>query len=130
LTLAGKPSWHLATSAPVYGSVAVGPIAGRGPTAFVGSYDHNLYALDATTGKQFWTFDVGGEIPGTPTVAGQTVYTSSFQTQKTYGLDAKTGKPNFHWGSAGYEPVISDGSQVFLTGFETIWSFESKSAGG
>jgi outer membrane protein assembly factor BamB len=130
LTLAGKPSWHLATSAPVYGSVAIGPIAGRGPTAFVGSYDHRLYALDATTGKQFWTFDVGGEIPGTPTVAGGTVYTSSFQTQKTYGLDAKTGKPTFHWGSAGYEPVISDGSQIFLTGFETIWSFESKSAAG
>jgi outer membrane protein assembly factor BamB len=130
LTLKGKPSWHFVTGAPIYGSVTVGPVPQRGPTAFFGSYDHHLYAVDATTGKRFWTFDVGGPIPGTPTAVGRVVYTSSFQTQKTYGLDTETGKPAFHWGSAGYEPVVSDGTQVFLTGFETVWSFESKHPGG
>lgn len=126
LTLDGKPSWHMATSGPIYGSVSVGPVIGRGPTAFVGSYDHNLYAVDAETGKRFWKFDVGGEIPGTPTIVGRVVYTSSFQTEKTVGLLARTGKAIFHWGSAGYEPVVTDGRQIFLTGFETVWSFSAE----
>jgi hypothetical protein len=54
------------------------------------------------------------------------VFTSSFQTKRTTGLDTRTGKPVFHWASAGYEPMISDGRQVFLTGFQTVWAFSSK----
>ena len=97
-----------------------------GETVYIGSYDHNLYALDAKTGKQQWKYDVGGQIPGSPTVVGKTVYTSSFKTKKTTGLNAATGKKTFTWGSAGYDPVISDGRSAFLTGFQTIWGFDAK----
>ena len=68
-------------------------------------------------------------MPGTPTVVGKTVYTSSFQTKKTLGIDAKTGKKVFEWGSAGFTPVISDGERVFLTGFQTVWAFDAKTSG-
>lgn len=102
---------------------------GTPPSIYVGSYNHQLYALDAETGKERWRFDVGGQVPGTPTVVGHTVYTSSFQTQKTIGLDAKSGKPVFHWGSAGYTPLISDGERVSLTGFQTVWAFDAKQHG-
>jgi hypothetical protein len=57
-------------------------------------------------------------------VVGTTVYTSSFDTSKTVGLDAAKGKPVWTWGSAGYEPMVSDGRRVFLIGYQTIWAFD------
>jgi outer membrane protein assembly factor BamB len=122
----GKTVWKHETNGAIYGSPAVGPVKGLGPTVFAGSYDHHLYALEAKTGKLSWSYDVGGQIPGSPTVVGKTVYTSSFQTKKTTGLDAATGKKTFTWGSAGYDPVISDGESAFLTGFQTVWGFDAK----
>lgn len=73
-----------------------------------------------------WVHELGGPIPGTATVIGHTVYTSSFQTRTTLGLDAGTGKESFHFPSAGYTPAISDGQRVFLTGYLTIWALEPK----
>ena len=126
----GKLDWHFETSNQIYSSPAAAQVPGTPPSVYVGSYNHQLYALDAETGKERWRFDVGGVIPGTPTVVGKTVYTSSFQTKKTVGLDAKTGKKVFDWGSAGYTPVISDGERIFLTGFQTVWAFDAKQSGG
>jgi outer membrane protein assembly factor BamB len=128
--LNGKPAWHFQAGKGVYGSVAASNVEGIGPTVFVGSYDHKLYALDAQDGHVRWTYDVGGQIPGSPTVIGSTVYTSSFQTKKTIGLDTRTGKPVFKWGSAGYEPMSTDGDRNYLAGFQTIWAFEAKHPGG
>lgn len=54
---------------------------------------------------------------------GKTVYTSSFDANKTVGLEAATGKPIWEWGTAGYEPMVSDGRYAFLTGYQTIWAF-------
>jgi len=125
-SLAGHPDWHFQAGDGVYGSPALAGVKGAGPTTFIGSYDHRLYALNAQTGARRWSYDVGGQIPGSPTVIGSTVYTSSFQTRKTTGLDARSGKPVFHWGSAGYDPMISDGKRAFLSGFQTVWAFEAK----
>jgi outer membrane protein assembly factor BamB len=124
LTLDGHPTWRFAASNAIYSSPSVGDIPGAGPMLFVGSYNHQLYALDASTGKKRWSYDVGGQIPGSPTVVGTTVYTSSFDTSKTVGLDAAKGKPVWTWGSAGYEPMVSDGRRVFLIGYQTIWAFD------
>jgi outer membrane protein assembly factor BamB len=119
----GNVDWHFSTADDVYASPAVADVDGLGPSVFIGSYDQTLYALDADSGKQRWSYDVGGPIPGSPTVMGDTVYTSSFETSKTLGLDARTGKPVWDWGSAGYEPMISDGRYAFLVGYQTIWTF-------
>ena len=42
------------------------------------------------SGKQRWSYDVGGPVPGTATVIGHTVYTSSFKTRETIGIDVRT----------------------------------------
>jgi outer membrane protein assembly factor BamB len=125
----GKLAWQFQTSNSIYSSPAAAQVPGTPPTVYVGSYDHQLYALDAASGKKRWVFNVGGVVPGTPTVVGTTVYTSSFQNEKTFGVDAKTGKRVFEWGSAGFTPVVSDGERVFLSGFQTVWAFDAKSAG-
>jgi outer membrane protein assembly factor BamB len=124
LTLDGHPAWQFEAGDAVYSSPAVGDVPGAGAMLFVGSYNHQLYALDANTGRKRWSYDVGGQVPGSPTVIGTTVYTSSFDTSKTVGLDAASGEPVWTWGSAGYEPMVSDGGRVFLIGFQTIWAFD------
>ncbi len=125
----GKLAWQFQTSNSIYSSPAAAQVPGTPPSVYVGSYDHQLYALDAATGKKRWVFNVGGVVPGTPTVVGKTVYTSSFQNKKTFGVDASSGKRVFEWGSAGFTPVVSDGERVFLTGFQTVWAFDAKDAG-
>ena len=44
---------------------------------YIGSYDHYLYALDATTGKQRWRFQTGGYVLSPPAVVDGVVYIGS-----------------------------------------------------
>jgi outer membrane protein assembly factor BamB len=86
----GKVDWTFPTHNFVYGSPAVAEVPGTPPSVYIGSYDEHFYALDARSGKQRWRYDVGGPVPGTATVIGHTVYTSSFKTREAIGLDVRT----------------------------------------
>ena len=55
---------------------------------YVGSFDYNVYALDATTGQQIWSFPTESYVESTPTFADGVVYFGSFDN-KTYAVDAK-----------------------------------------
>lgn len=116
----GRISWTFLTGAPVYGSPAVAQVPGTAPTVYIGSYDSHLYALNAKTGKKEWRFDVGGPVPGTATVIGRTVYTSSFKTGKSIGIDVHTHRKGFSFDSPGYTPMISDGRNLYLVGYFTL----------
>ncbi|MEK6277633.1 MAG: PQQ-binding-like beta-propeller repeat protein [Actinomycetota bacterium] len=116
----GKYEWSHTTGGPIYGSPAVAKVPGTKPTVYIGSYDKHLYALDAGNGKLRWRFDVGGEIPGTAPVIGHTVYTSSFETGKSIGIDVRTHKKVFQFGSPGYTPMVSDGRSLYLAGYYSI----------
>jgi outer membrane protein assembly factor BamB len=129
-THGGHVDWHFTAPGDIYASPAVSDVSGTGPTVFIGSYDHKLYALDADTGERRWSFDAGGPIPGSPSVVRDTVYTSSFATSKTTGLEAGTGKPVWEWGTAGYEPMTSDGRYALLVGYQTIWAFQGCAPSG
>lgn len=47
-------------------------------TLYFTSLDHHLYAVDAQTGKQRWTFDVQGAAPASPAFANGKLYVGSF----------------------------------------------------
>ena len=113
----GKVYWSFPTSNFVYGSPAVAEVPDTPPTVYIGSYDEHFYALDALSGKQEWRYDVGGPVPGTATVIGHTVYTSSFKTRETIGIDARTHRKTFQLKQAGYTPMVSDGRRLFLIGY-------------
>jgi outer membrane protein assembly factor BamB len=113
----GKVEWSFDTGGSVYGSPAVAQVPGTPPTVYIGSENGRFFALDARTGKPRWRCDVGGPIPGTATVIGHTVYTTSFKTRETTGLDARTGKRVFHIKQAGYTPMVSDGKRLYLVGY-------------
>jgi outer membrane protein assembly factor BamB len=113
----GKVAWSFPTDNFVYGSPALAKVPGTPPSLYIGSYDEHFYALDARSGKQRWRYDVGGAVPGTATVIGHTVYTSSFKTDETIGIDARTHEKTFEKHQAGYTPVVSDGRRLFLIGY-------------
>lgn len=123
----GKVDWSFDTGGQVYGSPAVARVPGTPPSVYIGSENGSFYALDARTGKPRWRYDVGGPVPGTATVIGRTVYTSSFKTNETVGLDARTHKRVFHMKQAGYTPMVSDGKRLYLVGYFVLVGLLSRS---
>jgi outer membrane protein assembly factor BamB len=113
----GKVEWSFPTDNFVYGSPAVARVPGTPPSVYIGSYDEHFYALDARTGKQRWRYHVGGPVPGTAIVIGHTVYTSSFKTRETIGIDVRTRRKRFAMRQAGYTPMVSDGRRLYLIGY-------------
>jgi outer membrane protein assembly factor BamB len=116
----GKVEWSFNTGGPVYGSPAVAAVPGTPPTVYIGAENGRFFALDASTGKPRWRYEVGGPVPGTATVIGHTVYTSSFKTNTTIGLDAVTHEKTFELKQAGYTPVVSDGRRLYLVGYYVL----------
>ena len=122
----GKQSWSFKTKGDIYGSPALAKVPGTPLSLYIGSYDSNLYALNARTGKEEWSHDVGGPVPGTATVIGHTVYTSSFKTAESIGVDILSHKETFSYDSPGYTPMISDGRNLYLVGYYTLHGFSPK----
>jgi outer membrane protein assembly factor BamB len=122
----GKVDWFFATGDDVYGSPAVARVPGTPPSVYIGSYDERFYAIDARTGKRRWRFDVGGPVPGTATVIGHTVYTSSFETREAIGIDVHTGRKSFELREAGYTPAVSDGRRLYLVGYFELIGLDPK----
>ena len=72
--------------------------------AFVGCSDHDLYALNAKTGKLIWSYATGSTV-STPVVVGGVVYATSDQV---YALNASTGA--LIWkapGASRWAPAVS-----------------------
>jgi outer membrane protein assembly factor BamB len=120
----GKVAWAFPTGDSVYGSPALADVPGTEPSVYIGAENGTFYVLDAKTGRKKWTYDVGGPIPGTANVIGHTVYTSSFKTNRTTGIDAVTHKKTFEVKQAGYTPVVSDGKKLYLVGYFTLIGLE------
>jgi outer membrane protein assembly factor BamB len=65
LDAAGRPRWQTFTP----GYVTSSPALGADGTVYVGSFDHDLYALDPATGAPRWSFPTSAHIYGSPAVA-------------------------------------------------------------
>jgi outer membrane protein assembly factor BamB len=122
----GKVDWSFQTGSYIYGSPVAARVPGTPPTIYIGSYDEHFYALNARTGKQEWKFDVGGPVPGTAALVGHTVYTSSFKTRDSIGIDVHTHRKTFQLRQAGYTPVVSDGRRLYLIGYYEVLGLEPK----
>jgi outer membrane protein assembly factor BamB len=126
----GELAWSHSTGAEVYPSPAVAETPHSPPTVYIGSQDHHFYALDARTGSVRWEHDVGGVVLGSSSVVDGTVYVSVIGPNVgTFGYDVKTGKKVFYSDQGEYNPVISDGKKVYLTGTSTIRAFKPEPPG-
>ncbi len=89
---------------------------------FFGSFDKNLYALDASSGQIRWKYETGGAVVTSPAVSNGVVYFGSADGS-FYALDANTGKKKWSFQAAASpnkietaiqsSPVINDGIVYF-----------------
>ncbi len=116
----GKLDWAVQTGSYVYSSPAVANAPGLGPTIYTGSYDGSFRAIDARSGAIEWRYDAGGKISGSATVVGNIVYFSDLGTHRTIGLGISTGKPVFSLDTGAFDPVISDGHNLYMSGYSAL----------
>lgn len=112
----GRLDWAVQTGAYVYASPAVTNAPGLGPTIYLGSYDGSFYALNARSGRISWSYDAHGRISGSATIVGHIVYFADLGEHQTYGLGISTGRLMFDRDTGSFDPVISDGQDIYLTG--------------
>lgn len=121
----GELAWSHSTGDWVYPGPAVADTKRSEPTVYIGSKDQNFYALDAETGEVRWQKDVGGIVLGAATVLGEVVYVGVIGPNiGTFGFDVSTGREVFQSDLGEYNPVISDGERMYLTGASGIRAFE------
>jgi len=80
------PLWTFSCEDEIRSAVALGS-----GMVFVGAYDHNLYALDAKTGKFAWKYAADGGIASTPFFCEDRVVFGS-QDRVLYCVNAQTGR--------------------------------------
>jgi outer membrane protein assembly factor BamB len=91
--------------------VSSSPAVANG-AVYIGSPDHNLYALDATTGKFLWKYETGDVINfSSPAVANGVVYVGS-DDKSLHAVDAATGKGLWKYTTGGKvksSPIVDNG---------------------
>ncbi len=87
----GAPQFHkLKWQFRSKGAILSSPIV-DGDTVYIGSTDHNFYALDLASGALKWTFKTDSRVPGSAAVSNGSVFFESYDSY-FYCLDAATGK--------------------------------------
>jgi outer membrane protein assembly factor BamB len=118
----GDLAWSQSTDGYVYAGAVLADTQATQPTVYFGSYDGTFYALDAKSGDERWSEDVGGSISGAASLIGETVYVADLPTTRTHGYNAANGSKVFEFRDGAYNPVISDGVRLYLTGYKQIYA--------
>lgn len=104
------------------------PAIGAGNLIYVGSDDHHLYAINATDGKEAWTFDSGAAILSSPNVGPDGTVHFGSQNRRVYALDGVTGKSKWtRKGAVAYTPAIGDDGIAY---FGVGQSLEARNSSG
>jgi len=98
-----KLAWKFKSGGKIFSSPAI-----SNRVAYIGSEDHNLYAVDLKTGKQIWKFTTGGAVNSSPAVCGNRLCFGSFDGY-FYELDARTGKLTWSFKTGGEKKVGAKG---------------------
>ena len=100
------------------GSVHTSPVLYQG-NVYIGSYNGDIYAVDATTGQEEWRFRAETPVVGSPAVTNGTLYAGGYGGI-LYALDARNG--NLVWKTDIGKPIdksspsIAEGVIYFGTG--------------
>jgi outer membrane protein assembly factor BamB len=122
----GQLAWRESTGGYVYAAPAVAALPGMPPAVYTGSYSGAFYAFDARSGKVLWKHRAGGTISGAPSLIGRVVYFSTLSKKTTTGLDARTGRVVWSFGRGAFNPAISDGLRLYITGYSSLYAFKPR----
>jgi hypothetical protein len=109
--------WKYATGSYVGSSPAV-----ASGVVYVGSYDDNVYALNAATGALVWKYATGSYVGSSPAVASGVVYVGSYD-DNVYAFSSSTDWPMFHHDllHSGYSTSTAP------TTNQTLWTYTTGS---
>jgi len=79
------------------------PVVADG-SVYVGSSDGNVYAIDAATGDERWSFRTGNVVHASPAYADGVVFVGSFDSY-LYAIDAASGREKWRF-KGGDDPAI------------------------
>jgi outer membrane protein assembly factor BamB len=123
----GDIAWTHSTGDLVYSAPAVADTPDTPPTVYIGSANGVFYALNADNGAEIWQSEpFGGIISGAASVIGDIVYVSAIGTRKTKGFNIRNGEVVYSADRGEYNPVISDGNRIWLTGYAGITKLTPK----
>ena len=120
----GSRSWSTSTGGYVYSAGAAAKAPGTPPSVYFGSYDGTVYALNAQSGSIRWSQSAHGPVSGAGSVIGDVFYVGDLKTTQTFGFRASDGKLVFASRDGAYNPVISDGRRLYMTGYRVIYALK------
>ena len=120
----GSVDWSTSTGGYVYSAVTAANTPDTPPSVYFGSYDGSVYALNARTGATRWSRYAAGPVSGAGTMIGEVFYAGDLKTTEAFGFRARDGKLVFQSRDGAYNPVISDGRRLYLTGVRVIYALK------
>jgi outer membrane protein assembly factor BamB len=121
----GEVAWSQTIGGEVYAGAIAADTPKSPPSVYFGTYGGStFYALDARDGSERWTADVGGSVIGAGSLIGETVYVANLAKTETDAFDAATGEKLWSFKDGAYNPVISDGQNLYLTGYKTLYALK------
>lgn len=125
----GDVIWSHTIGGEVYAGAAAADTPNSPPTVYFGTYGGtSFHALDARDGDERWSADVGGSVIGAASVIGNVVYVANLGTTETDAFDTANGKKVWSFKDGAYNPVISDGHNLYLTGYKTVYRLKPRTA--
>jgi outer membrane protein assembly factor BamB len=106
--------WRFRTTGRVLTSPAI-----AGNTAYIGSTDGQLYAVNLADGKERWHFATKARITSSPAVADGVVYVLSYDNH-LYAVDAATGKSKWAFATGGERRFAATHIHGFLPDAERM----------
>jgi outer membrane protein assembly factor BamB len=127
----GDIAWTHSTGDLVYAAPAVADTPGTPPSVYIGSGNGVFFALNADSGAEIWRSEpFAGLITGAASVVGEVVYVSGIGTGRTKGFAIEDGEVVYTVDKGEYNPVVSDGRRIYLTGYAGITKLTPKEPGG
>ena len=120
----GNLSWSTSTGGYVYSAATAARTRGTPPSVYFGSYDGTVYALNARTGSVRWSESAQGPVSGAGSMIGEVFYVGDLKTTQTFGFRASDGKLVFASRDGAYNPAISDGRLLYMTGYRVIYALK------
>jgi outer membrane protein assembly factor BamB len=108
----GRDLWRFQAERDVWATPQV-----AGDLVIVASLDHHVYGLDAATGAERWSQDMGAALAGSPTLSedGETVYVGTFGSQ-LWALNAADGETKWFKSTTNWvwsAPALAEGVLYF-----------------
>jgi outer membrane protein assembly factor BamB len=120
----GSTAWSTSTGGYVYSAATAAKAPGTPPSVYFGSYSGTVYALNARTGSVRWSQSAHGPVSGAGSMIGDVFYVGDLKTTQTFGFRATDGKEVFASTDGAYNPVISDGRLLYMTGYRVIYALK------